>query len=377
MSTHLYDLDGDGLYDTAYRDPHVDPYYGGSEYLDDYGYGGAYDYDGGYGDGYGYGGGYGHGYGGYGDEPLWGAYEGYMPDLYDYTSFIDHDVPLSEAWQDDSWSHDQYALADLMYFQRQLELDHALDESERLRRWEERLAWEQLNDEERALRYSELAAAGSLGMLGLAGGWWGRRYGGGSFDLSYLREVPLSRGLFGSPYRSAFTRHQGLARRYSPYFSRSRLRAFGGPTGLPLGGAGMPIAPRPGASYHSRRLSLQNGAGLSLREQELRSRLRVAEMRASLTGLSLAQRAQALEDARRLRAQLNAEFRLARDIDRSERRADAVLAAQEVEQERRELRDEMREQEGIARLEMAAGDLMGSPMPGSFGGGPGYRGGYY
>lgn len=121
---------------------------------------------------------------------------------------------------------------------------------------------------------------------------------------------------------------------------------------------------------------------------------------ASLTGLSPAQRAQALEDARRLRAQLNAqlnaEFRLARDIDRSERRADAVLAAQEVEQERRELRDEMREQEGIARLEMAAGDLMGRPMPGSFGGAcrsravslrnadgrewtgsHGYRGGYY
>ena len=72
-----------------------------------------------------------------------------------------------------------------------------------------------------------------------------------------------------------------LARRYSPYFSLQRLRAFGG-GGVgrtALVGGGMSINPRPSAPYHSQRLSLSSGAGLSLREQELRSRLRVAEMR--------------------------------------------------------------------------------------------------
>ncbi|BGP38335.1 hypothetical protein JCM10449v2_002266 [Rhodotorula kratochvilovae] len=372
MSTHLYDLDGDGLYDTSYQDP---SYYGvgvGGGGLDGY-YDDAYLYSDVGGAGLGgdlysdYGAGLGGGY----DQP-WGYEEGYYPDLWDYTSFVDHSMPLYDAWRDDSWDHEQYALADLMHYQHELDLDHALDESERLRRWEERLAWEQLDDDSRAMRYNELAAAGALGTLGLAGGWWGRRYGGGSYDLSYLRDVPLSRGLFAPTYRSAFTRYPTLARRYSPYFSPQRLRAFGG-----AGAAGMPINPRPGAPYQSRRLSRAGGAGLSLREQELRSRLRVADMRASLTSLPPAQRARALDDARRLRAELNAEFRATREIDRAERRTDALLAAREAEAERAEMREEVQEQRGLARLERAAGELMSRPMPGGYGGGYGYSGGYY
>ncbi|GEM07074.1 hypothetical protein Rt10032_c02g1091 [Rhodotorula toruloides] len=343
MSIHTYDLDSDGYADTVlsdsypydtgyYGDSYGDPYYGSGDDL--YGYEG----------GVGLGGGYGY------DEPLWGYEDGYYPDLYNYTSFVDHSMPLFDAWGDESWEEEQYALADLMYFQRQLDLDNALSESERLHRWEERLSWEQLSEEERALRYRELAATGSLGLLGLSRGFWGRRFGGRDLDLSYLRNVPLERA---------------LARRYSPYFSRSRFRGFG-----------EPINPMPGASYRSTRLSYGNGVGLSLREQELRSRLGVAEMRASLTGLSPAQRAQALDDARRLRAEINAESRLARDIDRTERRTDALLAAREAEAERREMREEMAERRGIQRLEDAAGDLMSRPMPGGFVGG-GYGGRYY
>ncbi|BGP06406.1 hypothetical protein JCM10049v2_002228 [Rhodotorula toruloides] len=351
MSIHTYDLDGDGYADTVLSDsyPYHTGYYGDSYGDSYYGSGGElYGYEGGLGlGGYGY------------DEPLWGYEEGYYPDLYDYTSFVDHSMPLYDAWGDDSWEEEQY-------FQRQLDLDNALSESERLHRWEERLAWEELNEEERALRYRELAAAGSLGVLGLSSGFWGRRFGGRDLDLSYLRNVPLERGLFAPSYRSSFTRFPTLARRYSPYFSRNRFRGFAGP----------PINPLPSASYRSTRLSYGNGTGLSLREQDLRSRLRVAEMRASLTGLSPAQRAQALDDARRLRAELNAESRLARDIDRAERRTDALLAAREAEAERREMREEMAEQRGIQRLENAAGDLMARPMPGGFVGG-GYGGRYY
>ncbi|KPV76615.1 uncharacterized protein RHOBADRAFT_42959 [Rhodotorula graminis WP1] len=360
--SHLYDLDGDGYYDTATYD-------GSTGYYEDpYAYSDVGGLGGGIYDDYGR---HSSGYEGVGE--MWGYGDAY-PDLYDYTSFVDETMGLYDAWGDDSWDQGQYALADLMHFQHQLELDYALDESERLRRWEERLAWEQLSDAERGLRYSEYASMGALGTLGLASGWWGRRYGGVSHDLSYLRQVPVQRGLFAPQYRSSFSRFPSLARQYSPYFSPQRLRAFGGAAGsrMALGGVGgMPINPRSSAPYHSQRLSLSSGPGLSLREQELRSRLRVAEMRASLTGLAPAQRARALDDARQLRAQLNAESRAARSIDRAERRSDAVLAAQEVEAERAALRDEVEEQRGIARLERAAGDLI-RPMLGGYGAGAGY-----
>lgn len=103
----------------------------------------------------------------------------------------------------------------LQHYQQQLELDEALTEADRLQRWERRLAWEQLGEEERALRYRELAARNALGALGLGGGFWGRRFGGLDLDLSYLRSVPIRRGLFETPYRSRFTRYPGSLSRAS------------------------------------------------------------------------------------------------------------------------------------------------------------------
>lgn len=88
-------------------------------------------------------------------------------------------------------------------------MDEALTEAERLQRWERRLAWEQLGEEERALRYRDLAARNALGALGLGGGFWGRRFGGLDLDFSYLRSVPIRRGLFETPYRARFTRYPG------------------------------------------------------------------------------------------------------------------------------------------------------------------------
>ncbi|GAA5976740.1 hypothetical protein JCM11641_005679 [Rhodosporidiobolus odoratus] len=362
--TGYYDLDGDGYADTVVRDPYLSSSSGygmggGSygigdpHYTDEVsGYGGLseanWDYD--CSDPY-----YGHEYD-----------EGYYPDLYNYMDFVpegEYGMPVYEAWQDNSWAEEQYALADLMYFQRQLDLDTALSEQERLARWEERLAWEQLDEEQRLHRYREFDPY-TLNNLGISGGFWGRRFGGrNDLDLSYLRQVPMSRGLFSAPYREKFVRHQNLGRRYSPYFSRQRLRAFGG--------SSMPVRPQSMAPYGSRRLSMGAGTGMSLRERELMGRLRVAEMRASLTGLSAGQRAQALDDARRVRSEINAESRLAREVDRAERRSDALLAARQAEAERHELREERREMEGIARLEMAAGDLMSRPL-----GVAGYSGGF-
>ncbi|GAA5976680.1 hypothetical protein JCM10908_005593 [Rhodotorula pacifica] len=283
------------------------------------------------------------------DHPEWGLEDPYYRDLYDDMSFVDHSMPVYDAWGDDSWEEEQY-------FQQQLEMDRALTESQRLRRWENRLAWEQLDEEQRALRYRELAARNALGAIGLAGGFWGRRFGGMELDLSYLRSVPVQRGLFGASYRSAFARYPRLARRYSPYFSRRRLRAYDS------------IYPHSHQHrYDTPPISSLAGSGLGLRESELRNRLRIAELRASLTGLDTASRARALDDARRLRAELEAEARLARDIDREERRNDALLGAEQIEAQRQELREEMAEQRGLHRLEATANDLLARPMPGSYG----------
>lgn len=102
MSIHSYDLDGDGYADTVLSDSYqYDAGYYGDSYADPY-----YGADG---DLYGYEGGL--GMGGYGyNEPLWGYEEGYYPDLYDYTSFVDHSMPLYDAWGDDSWEEEQVRL---------------------------------------------------------------------------------------------------------------------------------------------------------------------------------------------------------------------------------------------------------------------------
>lgn len=100
---------------------------------------------------------------------------------------------------------------------------------------------------------------------------------------------------------------------------------------------------------------------LSLREQELRTRLTIAETRggsfpprllllplspiadssariATLTSLPATLRAQALADARRIKESLLAEQRLARSIDREELRIDAVEQAREEAKNLREMR---------------------------------------
>ncbi|ORY88900.1 hypothetical protein BCR35DRAFT_329787 [Leucosporidium creatinivorum] len=373
------DADGDGYYDSISYDAD------GDGFADTVEYGGGYGGYGGYGDGYGYddyglggGGGYGLGGGGmpggwvddYGGGGAYGGYGGYGGgyddygyggwgdgyDLYDGMSWMDREMPLYEAWGDyGGWGDDQYMFADLLHYQRQLEMDTALNEQERLRRWEERLRWEELDEAERSMRYRSMDPY-ALSSLGLSGGFWGHRLGGRSdLDLGYLRNLNLTRGLFSAPYRSHFVRHANLGRRYMPYFSRSGLRPYAGRGGFGLGGGGglgrgmmRQVPPR----FGSRPIA---GDGmLSLREQELRTRLRIAETRASLTGLAAAQRAQALNDARMLKEELLNEQRLARTIDRDERRTDALDAAREAAHQRREIHADREHERDLMRLEQMA-----------------------
>ncbi|KAK4058412.1 hypothetical protein OIO90_000570 [Microbotryomycetes sp. JL221] len=260
-------------------------------------------------------------------DPAFSPHDSY--DLYESMYWLNDDLlPLAELWGD-SWTSSNYGLADLMYYQRQLELDQAIDEAERLRRWQDRLRWEALDDAQRHLQYQAMDPY-RRSCLGLSSGYWGAHYGGQhGVDLGYLRGLSLARGVFSSPYRSMWSRFPSLSRRYGPHLNRPPIRhhrQFARPRRTTL------------ADFRSR--SLSNDAALSLRDEELRLRLRIAETRASLTSLSPAERARALEDARYLKQQLSHEHRLAREIDRQEAQLDAVATAQELANRRQELEAE-------------------------------------
>lgn len=254
---------------------------------------------------------------------------------------MDREMPLYEAWGDyGGWGDDQYMFADLMassclplvmheltlplqqHYQRQLEMDTALNEQERLRRWEERLRWEELDEAERSMRYRSMDpyALSSLGLSGSFEPFVLFRRARHSTSLPHRRILgppsrrkersrpripsqpqPHPRSLLGalplplcSPPQCvssllaalsprSFAHSADLGRRYMPYFSRSGLRPYAGHGGVGLGGGGLGRGYGRGMmrqvppSFGSRPIA---GDGmLSLREQELRTRLRIAETR--------------------------------------------------------------------------------------------------
>ncbi|GAA6059317.1 hypothetical protein JCM10212_005897 [Sporobolomyces blumeae] len=371
MTTTLYDADGDGYVDSVTYDVGVG--YDGYGLGDGVGYGytGGYGLEGElpgawteYGDEYASHG-VGLGLGGIDVDPYFSdphyssasEWDSGRFDLDAYTDWIGYDdhVPIFDAWGQDRWDESQYSFADLLWFQRQLELDHTLSEAERLRRWEARLAWEELEEEERLARYRSYDHD-HLSSLGLADGFWARRFGNRhDLDLSHLRTVPIRRGIFDPLYRRSFMSRPGLGRRYQPLFSRSRLVGLSSSqrrlsSYLPPHGALDTITPTPAAHYRSSLIEKQpgaygpSGAVGNVRTQELMSRLRIAELRASLTSLPPSARSQAVSDARHLRHLLNSEQRLSRDLDRGHARLDVG--------------DEVRELQGIERereLGMLAG----------------------
>ncbi|KAM0788395.1 hypothetical protein ACM66B_001533 [Microbotryomycetes sp. NB124-2] len=273
-------------------------------------------------------------------------------DLYSCMDWLDREMPLYEAWGDySSWTAGNYALADLMHYQRQLELDTALHDSERMRRWEERLRLEALNDVERRLRYQTMEPM-LRSRLGLTTGYWSSQYGGWLHgqDLGYLRNLTLRRGLFSTPFRRSWLQYPTLQQRFMPYLSRSTRsppRQYNRPRRASTTGyvAAQSVLPNQQMNFHSqpqfRSRSLSNDSAYGMREHELQLLLRNAELRASLTSLNPTERARALDEARSLKQQLEAAHRLARDIDRQERRSDAVARARQVLNMQREVQAEL------------------------------------
>ncbi|KAG0150239.1 hypothetical protein CROQUDRAFT_652661 [Cronartium quercuum f. sp. fusiforme G11] len=84
-------------------------------------------------------------------------------------------------------------LDDLYLFELMLRSDAILSEHERLRRWQERLAWEELNELERANRWRQMSLMRRR-ELGLGhGSYWGSRFGSLPLDhtLGYVHPFPI------------------------------------------------------------------------------------------------------------------------------------------------------------------------------------------
>lgn len=98
---------------------------------------------------------------------------GYVDGYYNPNAY-DHDLCRNYYGAEDDYFG---AYGDLLEYEENLRLTADLDEAERLRRWRDRLNFEELAESERLRRYELMAEEERL-RLGLIGSsWWARRYG--------------------------------------------------------------------------------------------------------------------------------------------------------------------------------------------------------
>ncbi|KAH9472969.1 hypothetical protein MJO29_000057 [Puccinia striiformis f. sp. tritici] len=142
----------------------------------------------------------------------------YTDDYYNPNAY-DHDLYRNYYGVEDDYYG---AYGDLLDYEENLRLAADIDETERLRRWRDRLAFEELAESERLRRYELMAEEERL-RLGLIGSsWWARRYGhhhshngrhtpslAGGWKNSYgnrLRRWSSNRMPLSSPLASRFER---------------------------------------------------------------------------------------------------------------------------------------------------------------------------
>jgi len=78
----------------------------------------------------------------------------------------------------------------LAMYEEQLRMMQGISEAERLARWQARLQFEELREEERALRYALMADEERM-RLGLWGdSYWASRYGGGRYNMPLASSYP-------------------------------------------------------------------------------------------------------------------------------------------------------------------------------------------
>ncbi|KAH9444888.1 hypothetical protein H4Q26_013393 [Puccinia striiformis f. sp. tritici PST-130] len=165
---------------------------------------------------------YGRGYGGalggysypdsmYGTPYNYAAHSSYYPSPVDYYG-----------------SYDSLAM-----YEEQLRMMQGITEAERLARWQARIQFEELCEEERALRYAMMAEEERM-RLGLRGdSYWASRYGGGGYNMPLASSYPARI----SPWHSSrLPLSASLSSRYSPMY------------GSRMGGVGLGY---PGSAYGS------------------------------------------------------------------------------------------------------------------------------
>ncbi|KAH8922696.1 hypothetical protein BT69DRAFT_218695 [Atractiella rhizophila] len=275
-----------------------------------------------------------------------------------------------------------------------------LDEQERRRRWRERLAWEELSTEERRLRWQAMNEEDrwrlGLGQTGVffaipsllclidSEGFWGMRFSGvpatgmagrrGAGPLppaaAAMASIPRAAGGYGG-YRSMHggvpyygpsrdqlaTLYEGgryrghhyplssnVSRRFAPIFT-SLVQRRAPPRLIPS------IASRNRVQRRARR-ELEETSRLtnSVKMLELRTRLDLAQLRATLAGSTPADRAKAEADIREIRREMADEQRAVmreKDINDQE---DAAEEFREREEERMRLQREHAHEQEIMRM---------------------------
>ncbi|MBW0468814.1 hypothetical protein O181_008529 [Austropuccinia psidii MF-1] len=113
------------------------------------------------------------------------------------------------------------AYGDLLEYEENLRLAADLSEAERLRRWQERLRFEELNEAERIRRYELMAEEERL-RLGLMGSsWWARRYGSGRSHLSgSLNRVGMWKDYYANRLRRWSSKRLPLSNSLNSRFER-------------------------------------------------------------------------------------------------------------------------------------------------------------
>ncbi|KAA1064587.1 hypothetical protein PGT21_007779 [Puccinia graminis f. sp. tritici] len=175
-----------------------------------------------------------------------GAYGGYS---YPYDSM--YEAPYNYALHSNHYPSpvDYYgSYNSLAMYEEQLRLMQGITEAERLARWQARIQFEELCEEERALRYSLMAEEERM-RLGLWGdSHWASRYGGGGYNMPVASSYPTRL----SPWHSSrLPLSSSLSSRYSPMYG-STMGGYG--LGYPSSAYGGSLTCGPISRSHTRQL---------------------------------------------------------------------------------------------------------------------------
>lgn len=259
-----------------------------------------------------------------------------MPGLYHSESLSPGSSLLDDHWNPNAYDQNLYgpyyraeddyyaAYADLLEYEEALRFASDLSEAERLRRWRDRLAFEELAEAERTRRYELMAEEERL-RLGLIGkAWWARRYG----SRHHGRHTPTILGGWRDHYGDRLRRWTANRLPLSSSLA-SRFERMWHHPGSAIGTAGhrrrlSSIGARPEVVLNA---SLNaNLQALTTEQVRLTEQLRAVREEARIRELEL----------ERTRRRLETEFAIEQERELERQRAEAVYLVQKARHEQQE-----------------------------------------